>query len=249
MSFKKRNEKYWDEGSEVYSELIRDELNSFKKDAWKELIKKNIKEENYKTVLDVGTGPGFFAIIMTEMGYEVTAVDSSQEMISQAKQNTYEAGIDVKFIRDDIKKMNFSKPSFDIIISRNVIWTLEEPLEVYKKWYELLNKGGKLIIFDANWNKRLIDPEIQKQYEQDLKLAQSMGYDEGISDELENEGDNIALKLPLTYEERPDWDKEVLTDIGFEEILIEKSIDEFIYTKAEKISNKTTPTFYICAKK
>ncbi|MBM7624406.1 class I SAM-dependent methyltransferase [Sporohalobacter salinus] len=248
MGFKKRNEKYWDDGSEIYSELIEDELDSFKKDAWKELIRKNT-EEDYKTVLDVGTGPGFFAIIMTEMGYEVTAVDSSEKMINQAKQNAYKAGVDVKFIKDDIKNMNFSKESFDIIISRNVTWTLKEPVEVYKNWHKLLKKDGKLIIFDANWNRRLIDPQIQKQYEKDLRLAKSMGYDIEISDELEEEGDDIALKLPLTYEFRPDWDEEILTDIGFKEILIEEFIDEFIYTEAEKIVNNTTPTFCISAKK
>lgn len=249
MKFKEENQKYWDEGSKVYTELILDELNSFKKDAWKDLIKKNIGDSKFKKVLDVGTGPGFFAIIMSEMGYDVTAIDSSEMMLEKAIANAKSAGVTVNFQKSDVNNIDLSKESFDLIISRNVTWTLQRPTETYKIWYDLLKKDGKILVFDANWNTRLIDKEVQIQYEKDQKIAKDMGYYIEIGDELEQDGDELSLKLPLTYKDRPKWDKGVLLDIGFKDLIVEEKIGDSIYTKAEKIANGTTPMFSICALK
>ena len=45
------------------------------------------KETEETKVLDIGTGPGFFAIILAEAGYQVTAVDYTEEMLKEAKKN------------------------------------------------------------------------------------------------------------------------------------------------------------------
>ena len=36
-------------------------------------------------VLDIGTGPGFFAIILCELGYDVTAIDFTPAMLEEAR--------------------------------------------------------------------------------------------------------------------------------------------------------------------
>ncbi len=36
-------------------------------------------------VLDIGTGPGFFSILLAERGYNVSAVDYTEEMLVKAK--------------------------------------------------------------------------------------------------------------------------------------------------------------------
>ena len=38
-------------------------------------------------IADMGTGPGFFAISLAKRGYDVTAVDYTQEMLNHAMQN------------------------------------------------------------------------------------------------------------------------------------------------------------------
>ena len=43
---------------------------------------KNIK------VLDIGTGPGFFSILMTSIGLDTTAIDYNDEMLNKAKENS-----------------------------------------------------------------------------------------------------------------------------------------------------------------
>lgn len=45
------------------------------------------KEKEELKVLDVGCGPGFFPIILAEAGYNVTAVDYTEEMLEKAREN------------------------------------------------------------------------------------------------------------------------------------------------------------------
>ena len=63
MSDNNRNENedgHWSTGDK-YNRIINDELNSFRKDAWKKQIGANLEGEGLK-ILDVGTGPGFFCM-------------------------------------------------------------------------------------------------------------------------------------------------------------------------------------------
>lgn len=48
------------------------------------VISGNRTNETYK-ILDIGTGPGFFSIILAEAGYQVTAVDYTEAMLEEAK--------------------------------------------------------------------------------------------------------------------------------------------------------------------
>jgi 2-polyprenyl-3-methyl-5-hydroxy-6-metoxy-1,4-benzoquinol methylase len=240
---------YWNNRANTYSEMINEDMNSFKKEAWSKIINDKVKDKNKVKVLDVGTGPGFFAIIMAQMGYDVTAVDSSCTMLEEAKGNAELAGVKVNFIKSDGEEAYFQKKSFDLIINRNVTWTLKEPEKAYKNWFELLKEDGRLVIFDANWYLRLAKKEFAEEYEKNMELAQSMGYDCKTNKSQVEECERITKDLPITYKLRPEWDKEALKECGFKKIIVEKDISDCIYTEEEKIAYKTTPMFSICAYK
>lgn len=239
---------YWDKRSNSYSDMIKDELNSFKREAWMNLIREKLEGKDKIKALDVGAGPGFLSIIMDKMGYEVTALDLSDQMIKEAKENAKVAGCDIRFINNDIALLD-SNEKFDLIVSRNVTWTLEEPEEVYKGWFDLLNDDGVLIIFDANWYLRLSKDSLKDEYEHDMEEALKMGYDDGTTESQCEECEAIAKRLPMTYNERPTWDKKVLKEIGFNKIVIDSNISDKIYTEVELKAYETTPMFSIAAYK
>ncbi|WP_272943477.1 class I SAM-dependent methyltransferase [Paenibacillus sp. MER TA 81-3] len=249
METKNRSQQYWDESAEVYNDIVLDELNSFKAPAWRAIIEQHIGSGSGLDVLDVGTGPGFFAILLSGMNHTVTAVDSSPLMLKQAQFNAFRAGAVAQFIQGDIGVLPFQEASFDVIISRNVTWTLPQPFATYDAWHRLLRPGGKIVIFDANWNKHLVDEEQRKQYMEDCETARRMGYGIELEESLEREGDEITSKLPLTFEHRPDWDVQSLEKIGYREIVCNWGFDEAIYTESEKVLNRTTPMFSIVAEK
>ncbi|MBN3527371.1 methyltransferase domain-containing protein [Paenibacillus apiarius] len=249
METKHRSQQYWDESAEVYNDIVLDELNSFKAPAWRAIIERHIGSKGGLDVLDAGTGPGFFAILLSGMNHEVTAVDSSPLMLKQAQFNASRAGVAAHFIQGDISAPPFPEASFDVIISRNVTWTLPQPAATYEAWHSLLRPGGKIVIFDANWNKHLVDEAQHKRYMEDCDTARRMGYGIELEESLEREGDEITLKLPLTFEQRPDWDMRSLEKIGYKEIVCNWGFDESIYTESEKVLNRTTPMFSIVAAK
>lgn len=77
---------------------------------------KYIKENNYKTALDICTGSGCLAIsVKKNVDIDIVASDVSQKALTVAKENAKNNNVDIKFIKSNM----FEKieNSFDIIIS------------------------------------------------------------------------------------------------------------------------------------
>ncbi|MEW6623002.1 MAG: class I SAM-dependent methyltransferase [Bacillota bacterium] len=245
-----RIEKYWTGRANGYSEAIKEDMNSFKKNAWQTIIKEYMGVvDGPIRALDVGTGPGFFAVIMAELGYEVTAIDTSSEMLKEAQKNAQFASFEITAMKGDAHRIELPDCSFDLVISRNLVWTLPNPMEAYAEWYRLLKPMGKLLVFDANWYLRLSDPQLQEKYEACRQEAVKKGYSDGVTLNQHKECEELARKLPLTYEKRPEWDKKALAQCGFNSIDINKNINDLVYDDKQKTLYCAIPLFAICASK
>ena len=83
----KEIEAYWSTRTEGYSEVNQKELRGMQKNAWFHVLEREFpdkKKEEIK-ILDIGTGPGFFPVILAEAGYYVDAVDYTEGMLEKAK--------------------------------------------------------------------------------------------------------------------------------------------------------------------
>lgn len=63
-------------------------------------------------ILDVGCGAGNNAVYLSNLGYNVTGIDTSDNMLTIAKNKKSNA----KFIQGDVYNLNFSDNSFDCIV-------------------------------------------------------------------------------------------------------------------------------------
>lgn len=249
LSIQKKVENYWQTRADSYSRAIREEMNSFKRKAWQNMIGENAGISKELEVLDLGAGPGFFTILMADLGYKVTAVDCTIDMLEEARANTIKAGLSAQFIKADVQELPFLDNSFDLIVSRNLVWNLAKPKEAYREWYRILKKEGRLIVFDANWYLELNDSRLQKKYEEFKMKSEEMGYQDEVTEIQEKECAQIAKKLPLTYEKRPEWDKKALLESNFQKVIINEDISEKVWDKKEQIRYSLTPMFSIVAYK
>ena len=51
----------------------------------------------------------------------------------------------------DAENPDFPDGTFDVIVSRNLTWTLPDAARAYKEWIRVLKTGGILINADANY--------------------------------------------------------------------------------------------------
>jgi ubiquinone/menaquinone biosynthesis C-methylase UbiE len=80
-------------------------------------------------------------------------------MLEMARSNSERFGVSGTFLRMDAQDLDFPDESFDLILSRNLIWDLERPRKAYEEWLRVLRPGGRMIIFDGNFYLHLYDKD------------------------------------------------------------------------------------------
>ena len=160
---------FWEGEAEIYDAGIKEELKSSLVPQWKKLIFDNSPGGDKLKILDIGTGPGFFPVILGEEGHEVTGIDVTENMIKWAESNVKEFGVEAELLTMDTHNLDFDDNTFDVIVNRNVTWTLEDPVKAYKEWKRVLKPGGSLIIFDACWYLWRFDKDLEKIYREKRK--------------------------------------------------------------------------------
>ncbi|AEF85022.1 ubiquinone/menaquinone biosynthesis methyltransferase UbiE [Treponema primitia ZAS-2] len=108
---------------------------------WGEIFSRYPKEAR---ILDVGTGTGFVAIAAAKCGLDVTGVDWSQTMLSQAKDKAAASGLVVNWVLGLTETLPFPDDCFDILTARHVVWTLVEPVKIFSEWRRVLKPGGRV---------------------------------------------------------------------------------------------------------
>jgi len=103
-------------------------------------------------VLDLACGTGTVAIEFARLGYQVTGVDSSREMIRAARQKLQNTGLLVSFMNKDIRKIE-KKERFDLATcffdSINHLLDKSDLLIAFQNTAKALREKG-LFIFDVN---------------------------------------------------------------------------------------------------
>ena len=111
--------------------------------------------------------------------------------------------------------------------------------QAYSEWYRVLKKDGVLFNFDANWYDHLFDEKKRQAYEEDRKIVAKAHIDDHYTCTDIDAMENIARQVPLSGINRPDWDREILTKIGFTTINIIPDIWQQVWSDEEKSDRGT----------
>ena len=239
MEIKNRIINYWSRRSGDFARLRRDELNSYMADLWLEEIRKYLPDKPCR-ILDIGTGSGFFAILLGKAGHYVEGIDLTASMIEEAKILAAKSGVNSVFKVMDAENLLYPDESFDIVLSRNLTWTLPHPRKAYGEWHRVLKKGGMLLNFDADYGKEHLV--------QDLNSLPQNHAHHNINSDLLAECDSIKANLDISQLHRPQWDSSVLQQIGFAHVDTDETVGKRIYSQHDEFYNPT-PLFLIRAVK
>lgn len=254
---------YWTQRASGYSKVNQEELVNGQKERWGDELISGIfsapclggrtKRAEIR-VLDCGTGPGFFAILLAQAGFCVDAVDYTDNMLIEAEKNARAEGISEKlellrFQRMNAEKLGFPEGTFDAVVSRNLTWNLPHPEQAYSEWLRVLKKGGVLLNFDADWYGYLRNEKLKQAHADDLRHVE----ESGAENFHEGEGidtawiERIARRNPLTYEKRPEWDVLTCRKLGYSSAEADPGAGARVLSDDEKINYASTPVFLVRA--
>lgn len=245
-------ESYWTNRAAGYSKVNQDELQGVQKAQWKaefarQLAEFGNRDKSTIKILDIGTGPGFFSIILAEEGYSVTAVDYTQAMLVEARMNAGELASQIDYMQMDAQNLRFEDESFDVVVSRNLTWNLENPERAYSEWNRVLKKGGIMLNFDANWYNHLFDSKKRAEYEADRKKVEEAAIEDHYTCTDIDTMEEIARQVPLSPALRPAWDIDVLSKLDYERIQVDTEVWDRVLSDIEKMNYASTPVFMVKA--
>lgn len=233
---KDRVREYWTDRAESFYTIRHDEIESNKAERWVNEIRKALDaatllkdadgRDRKLKVLDLGCGAGFFEVLLGRLGHDVTGIDLTEEMIEKAGQMIsyyLPDNSSVRVMTGDAEMPDFPDQNFDLILTRNLTWTLPHPVEAYREWGRVLKKGGLLLNFDAEYAKDA----------HNLKSPENIAHKD-IPDQMKDRCHAIYHMLTISALDRPLWDAEVLKQVGFSHVETDLNFYQRIFREKDE---------------
>jgi ubiquinone/menaquinone biosynthesis C-methylase UbiE len=94
------------------------------------------------------------ALLFGEMGHQVTGIDLSGGMLEVARKKSETSNHDLILLTGDAERLPFADESFDVVVTRHLLWTLPHPEAALKDWHRVLKPGGMVLIIDGVWDDK-----------------------------------------------------------------------------------------------
>ena len=241
VKMEQRVKKYWTQRSHDFGTVRKNELENEMGQRWLHEIERFLPEGRKLDILDVGTGTGFFAVLLAQQGHRVEGIDLTPAMLEEARTLAKQRNLDITFREMDAQNLAYPDDTFDVVISRNLTWTLPDPERAYASWFRVLKPGGVLLNFDADYAAHVRSHSVQNR-----KVAPDSPYGHvGMTDALQQENDAITLSMDIG-QARPEWDGEVLTRVGFQSCQTDTQVGKRLLGELDLT---TAPMFGIFARK
>lgn len=119
--------------------------------AWRNLLTQILPKPPSK-IADMGCGTGALTELLATDGHELVGLDISREMLRTARQKLSAKGLDARLEVRDAADPRLRSRSYDVVLSRHVIWALPDKGEAIATWFKLLRPGGRLVLIEGRWS-------------------------------------------------------------------------------------------------
>jgi SAM-dependent methyltransferase len=117
-------------------------------------------------LLDAGSGSGQYAIAFAQLGFGVTAIDLSPEMIARARHHADVRGVNVEWRTGEISRLIDPDAVYDAVHARMVLQFVPDVPAALLEFRRVLKPNGRLYasvpgalspIYNRSW-RRFVDP-------------------------------------------------------------------------------------------
>ena len=225
MSLQEQINEMWSKSVDSFITARKNDLNSEDRVRWTEVFRKNLPKKETVRALDLGTGVGYFAYLLNDLGCDVTAVDYSADMIRGAEEFSKALGYSgIRFLQMDAQNLEFPDESFDLIVTRNVTWTLPDAEAAYREMCRVLAPGGRILNCDANYGgayRKIFEDGV----EEDVVRRTGGSTEKKLETFRSRE---LVTGLPVSSADRPSWDLCMLLKYGCAKVSADARFEDTI---------------------
>lgn len=147
---------YWDDDAATYDQATGHHPQSPSEwAAWSAVLRRLLPTPPAR-VLDVGAGTGFLTLLTARLGYDVTAVDLSEGMLTRLRAKATTEGLPVTVVQSAADQL--PEGSWDAVVSRHLLWTLPDPGGALRAW-RAATGDGRLLLLESLWGPAADGPE------------------------------------------------------------------------------------------
>jgi SAM-dependent methyltransferase len=109
------------------------------------------------SILDVGCGSGFLTFSLAALGHTVIGLDVSPGMLRVCRAEAERRRVDgLRLVEAAADQPPADLGPFDVVISRDLLWTLPHPESALSAWFDLVRPGGRILGIDALRSEELV---------------------------------------------------------------------------------------------
>jgi SAM-dependent methyltransferase len=141
-----RLREFWDQDAATYDRAPGHGLTDpTEAAAWRAALLRHLPPPPAR-ILDVGAGTGAMSVLAAELGYRVTALDLSPEMLERARGKADHLDLDI----DTVVGAAVDPPEgpFDAVMERHLLWTTPDPVQALTAWKTVVPEG-RLVLFES----------------------------------------------------------------------------------------------------
>jgi ubiquinone/menaquinone biosynthesis C-methylase UbiE len=143
---------YWDSQAATFDDQPDHGLHDPQvRQAWQRLLLAHLPPAP-AAVADIGCGTGSVSVLLAAAGYAVTGLDNAPKMIRAARAKAAAARVSARFVTSDAAAPALPAGSFNVVLSRHVLWTMPHVDAALAAWIRLLQSGGTLMLIEGHWH-------------------------------------------------------------------------------------------------